>query len=276
MSEYTVTVFGATGKTGRHVTRYAAERGWRVRAAGRRAPEHGEREPFDWDDERTWTSASAGSDAAYVLIPFNHPGAPERTPALLSAIAAAGVERVVLLSSLDVTEAEPDSPLRLAESALDGLPAATAALRPTWFLDNFTLGSFAGMVEAGELRLPAGDGRIPFVDARDVAAVGVAAMAPAGPVGPLPITGPAALTHHEVAAALTAAGRPVTYTPVSRNEFVTLMTGRGFTADYGVFLAEALMRVATGELVIPVTDTVPSLTGRPAHSVADFARHHVG
>jgi hypothetical protein len=68
----------------------------------------------------------------------------------------------------------------------------------------------------------------------------------------------------------------VTYTPVSRNEFVTLMTGRGFTADYGVFLAEALMRVATGELVIPVTDTVPSLTGRPAYSVADFARHHVG
>lgn len=275
MSEYTVTVIGATGKTGRHVTRYAAERGWRVRAAGRRAPEHGEREPFDWDDERTWTSASAGSDAAYVLIPFNHPGAPERTPALLSAIAAAGVRRIVLLSSLDVTEAEPDSPLRRAESTLDGLPAETAALRPTWFLDNFTLGSFSGMVDAGELRLPAGDGRIPFVDARDVAAVGVAAMAPAGPVGPLPITGPAALTHHEVAAALTAAGRPVTYTPVSRDEFVTLMTGRGFTTDYGVFLAEALMRVASGELVIPVTDTVPRLTGRPAHSVADFARHHV-
>lgn len=36
MSEYTVTVLGATGKTGRHVTRYAADRGWRVRAAGRR------------------------------------------------------------------------------------------------------------------------------------------------------------------------------------------------------------------------------------------------
>src|SRR5262245_47026189 len=114
MTTYTVTVFGATGKTGRHVARYAAERGWRVRAAGRRAPQHGTLEPFDWDDERTWTSATEGSDAAYVLIPFNHPGAPERTPALLNAIAAAGVGRIVLLSSLDVLEAAPDSPLEQA------------------------------------------------------------------------------------------------------------------------------------------------------------------
>lgn len=275
MSQYTVTVFGATGKTGRHVARYAAERGWRVRAAGRRSPAHGVLEPFDWDDERTWTSAARGSDAAYVLIPFNHPGAPERTPALLSAIAAAGVGRVVLLSSLDVTEAEPDSPLRQAEDTLFGLPVVTASLRPTWFLDNFTAGSFAGMVSAGELRLPAGEGRIPFVDARDVAAVGVAALAPDGPTGELPITGPAALTHHEVAEALTVGlGRSVTYVPVAAAEFVDLMVARGFTVDYGTFLAEALDRVATGELKIPVYDTVSRFVGRDAYSALDFARAH--
>jgi uncharacterized protein YbjT (DUF2867 family) len=267
-------VFGATGKTGRHVARYAVERGWRVRAAGRRrTPEVGELTPFDWDDEGTWTSSVRGSDAAYVLIPFNHPGAPERTPALLAAVAAAGVRRVVLLSSLDVLEAEDGSPLRQAEDTLFRLPAATASLRPTWFLDNFVHGSFAGMVEAGELRLPAGDGRIPFVDARDVAAVAVAALAEDGPTGALPITGPAALTHHEVAAALTEGlGRAVTYTPVSAGEFVDLMVARGFTADYGTFLAEALTRVATGELAIPVCDTVDRLAGRPAFSAVDFAR----
>ena len=112
MSQYTVTVFGATGKTGRHVARGAAERGWRARAAGRRRPEVGELTPFNWDDERTWAAPVEGSDAAYVLIPFNHPGAPERTPALLEAVVAAGVGRVVLLSSLDVLEAEAGSALR--------------------------------------------------------------------------------------------------------------------------------------------------------------------
>ena len=51
------------------------------------------------------------------------------------------------------------------------------------------------MVAAGESRLPAGEGRVPFADARDVAAVGVAATAAGGPV-----TGPPALTHRKVAA----------------------------------------------------------------------------
>jgi uncharacterized protein YbjT (DUF2867 family) len=46
-----------------------------------------------------------------------------------------------------------------------------AVLRPTWFLDNFTTGSFASMIDSGELRLPAGTGRIPFIDTRNIAEV---------------------------------------------------------------------------------------------------------
>ena len=91
----------------------------------------GETTPFDWDDERSWTSAARGSDAAYVLIPFNHAGAPERTPALLEAVAAAGVGRVVLLSSLDASEAEDDSPSRRAEDSLFALRWWPAGSQPT-------------------------------------------------------------------------------------------------------------------------------------------------
>ncbi len=273
VNDYTVTVFGATGKTGRHVAELATGRGWTVRSAGRRPAAHGRTVPFDWDDETTWVPAAAGAQAAYVLIPFNHPGAPERTPDLLRAVAGAGVERVVLLSSLDVDSADADSPLCVSERTLAELPVASAVLRPTWFLDNFTLGSFAGMTRAGEIRLPCGEGRIPFVAAVDIAAVAVAAMGPDAATGPLPITGPESVTHHEVAAALTeATGRQVSYTPVTADEFVDLMCARGFSEDYGRFLADALADVATGALRIPVHDTVPRLTGRPALDVTEFAR----
>jgi len=275
MSTYTVTVVGPTGKTGRHVARYAVERGWTVRAAARRKPDHGTFVPFDWDNTRTWTAAFTGSHAAYVLIPFNHPGAPERTPELLRVAARSAIARIVLLSSLDVDSAEPDSPLRTAERALESLPVTAAILRPTWFLDNFTVGSFLPMTHAGDLRLPAGEGAIPFVDARDVAAVAVAALAPDGPSGPLPITGPEPLTHHQVAQALGAAlGRPVRYTPTSPAEFIELMTHHGFTVDYSQFLADALADVATGALRIPVTDTVHRLLGRPAYSIKEFSTHY--
>jgi len=68
----------------------ALRRGWNVRAASRRPPARGGWARFDWDDRRTWARAFRGSDAAYVLIPFNHPGALESTPDLIRAVAAAG------------------------------------------------------------------------------------------------------------------------------------------------------------------------------------------
>ena len=275
MSEqYTVTVVGATGKTGRRVVQEGLARGWRVRAATRRAPADGEWAQFEWDDRATWAPAFRGSDGAYLLIPFNHPGAPETTPDLIEAAAAAGVGRLVLLSSIDAAHAPEDSPLVVAERALQRLPVASAILRPTWFFDNFSDGSFAGMTRDGELRLPAGDGRIPFIDVRDVAAVAAAALAAGGAEGILPLTGPAAIDHGAVAAALAEAlGRPVTYEAVGRDEFIDLMTGRRFGADYAEFLADALIDVAEGRLTIPVWDTVARVCGRRAYDAQAFARN---
>lgn len=275
MQDYAVTVTGATGKTGREVVAQALVRGWRVRAAARRRPAAGEWVRLDWDDETTWRPAFAGSDAAYVLIPFNHPAGPARTPALLQAAAAAGVGRVVLLTSWDSQHAPADSPLRVAEATLTALPVRAAVLRPTWFLDNFTTGSFATMTAEGRLRLPAGDGRVPFIDARDVAAVAVAALADNGPEGSLHLTGPEALDHHEVAAALgRALNRPVRYESVGADEFVALLAACGFAEDYGRFLADALTDVAAGRLQIGVTDTVERAVGRPPYTVDEFAAHH--
>lgn len=269
----TVTVTGATGKTGRHVVEQASAAGWRVRRATRRAPEQGDWVALDWDDEGTWGPAFAGSDAAYVLIPFNHPGAAERTPALLRAAADAGVRKIVLLSSLDAEDAPGDSPLVMSERTLADLPVRSAVVRPTWFFDNFSQGSFAGMVRDGVLRLPSGDGKIPFIDIRDIAALAVAALDPDGPEGILPATGPEAIDHAEVAAALGAvAGRPIRYESVTGEEFVRLLMGRGFSREYGEFLAGALNDVATGRLKIPVFDTVERVTGRRPYDVNEFAQ----
>jgi len=269
----TVTVVGATGKTGRHVVREGLARGWRVRAAARRAPLEGEWARFEWDDRASWSGAFAGSDAAYLLIPFNHPGAAETTPDLIAAAAEAGVRRIALLSSLDAEHAPVDSPLVVAEQTLLGLPVTPVILRPTWFFDNFGDGSFGAMTREGRIRLPAGDGRIPFVDVRDIAAVAAATLEDDAPAGILPLTGPEAIDHGALAAALgEALGRPITYESVDREEFIELMLGRGFGFDYADFLAGALLDVAEGRLTIDVHDTVERVCGRPARDARDFAR----
>jgi uncharacterized protein YbjT (DUF2867 family) len=272
MGAYTVTIVGATGKTGRRAVEEGLRRGWRVRAASRRAPRDCEWERFEWDDRTTWAPAFRGSDAAYLLIPFNHPGAAETTPDLIKAAADAGVPRIALLSSLDAEHADAGDPLRVAEEALLDLPVTAAILRPTWFFDNFSDGSFAAMTREGELRLPAGEGKIPFIDVRDVAAVAVATLADGAPDGIFPLTGPEAIDHAQLAAALTEAlGRPISYTPAKRSEFIELMARRGFGRDYADFLADALIGVAEGRLTIPVYDTVERLCGRPARDARAFA-----
>lgn len=274
--DYTVTVAGATGKTGRLILAATARAGWRVRAATRRPVEHPGWVRLDWDDPSTWTTAFEGSDAAYLLIPFNHPGAPEKTPDLMAAAAEVGVRRIVFLSTLDAEHAAPDNSSVVTEESLRRLPVAWTILRPTWFLDNFTTGSFQAMTAAGELRLPAGDGRIPFVDVRDIADLATASLSPDGPEGILPVTGPAAVGHHEVAEVFSeVSGRDIRYLPVSVDEFVELMQSRGFPRSYGLFLGAALNDVATGRLAVPVHQTVANVLGRSAYSVRDFAMHHV-
>jgi uncharacterized protein YbjT (DUF2867 family) len=272
MGDY-VTIVGATGKTGRRAVQEGLRRGWRVRAASRREPRDGEWERFEWDDRTTWAPAFRGSDAAYLLIPFNHPGAAETTPDLIQAAAHAGVRRIALLSSLDADHAAADDPLRVAEQALLDLPVTAAILRPTWFFDNFGDGSFAAMTREGELRLPAGEAKIPFIHVRDVAAAAVATLADGAPSGIFPLTGPEAIDHAQLAAALTEAlGRPISYVPAERSEFIELMVGRGFGRDYADFLADALIDVAEGRLEIPVYDTVERLCGRPALDARAYAR----
>jgi uncharacterized protein YbjT (DUF2867 family) len=277
MSDYTVAITGATGKTGRNVVSTALERGWHVRALSRQpVATRGQWIPFDWDDKHSWSPAFEGSDAAYILIPFNHPGAAERTPDLIRTAAAIGVERIVLLSSLDAKQAPENSALRACESALLEASVHGAVLRPTWFLDNFTAGSFASMIDRAELRLPAGTGRIPFIDTRDIAEVAVATMTADGPSGMFELTGPEAIDHAQVAAALgTALGHPISYDDVPIDEFITHMTTRGFPHEYAQFLADALHAVATGALTIPVTDTVQRICGRPPYTITQFAHHHV-
>jgi uncharacterized protein YbjT (DUF2867 family) len=147
-------------------------------------------------------------------------------------------------------------------------------LRPTWFFDNFSDGSFGAMTREGRLRLPAGDGKIPFVDVRDIAAVAAATLADGAPDGILPLTGPEAIDHGEVAAALgEALGRPITYASVDRGEFIDLMMGRGFGFDYADFLADALIDVAEGRLTVEVHDTVERICGRRARDVRAFAHN---
>ena len=182
----TILVTGGTGKTGRRVAERLNARGMPVRIGSRSGEP-----PFDWEDRSTWEPALRGTSAAYVSYypDLAVPGTPELIGALAERALAAGTRRLVLLSGRGEEEAER------AEEALKASGAEWTIVRCSWFMQNFSESYFAEPLAAGELALPVGDVREPFVDAEDIADVAVAALTEEGHAGRLyELTGPRPLT----------------------------------------------------------------------------------
>ncbi|WP_285549352.1 NAD(P)H-binding protein [Streptomyces lavendulae] len=262
----TTLVIGATGTTGSRICAQLTAAGHAVRAAGRRAtPVPGaEAVAFDWYDPATHAAALAGTDRVYVVPPVGDPDPAAAVLPFLRRARAAGVRRAVLLSASSVPEGGPA--VGRVHAALPGIFEEWAVLRPSWFMQNFTGGHLHALsIRAeGVIRTAAGTGRVGFVDAEDIAAVAVRALTGVrAPNTDLVLTGPETLGYDDVAAIIAqATGTAVTHVSLSHAELRDLLAGL-MPAEFATLLADMDRAVAAGA-EDRVTDSVPSLTGRPA------------
>jgi uncharacterized protein YbjT (DUF2867 family) len=144
-----------------------------------------------------------------------------------------GVDRVVYLSILGA-EKLPVLPHRRIERHLAATGMATTSLRASWFVQNLSGVHRREIVERDEIFVPAGDGTLSFVDARDVAAVAATALTARGHVGrAYDLTGPVALDFHAVADVL---DRRITYADPSRVAFARHMYRRGVPTPTVAFM----------------------------------------
>lgn len=266
----TILVLGATGNVGAPLVEALAARGERVRAGSRQAPPIAGAEAVrvDLADPATVEPAMDGVDRVYALAP-----AGTMDPVgLLSPVFAAAARRgaKVVLQTAMGAEASEEIPLRQAELALERSGAPWVVLRPNWFMDNFHTYWIEG-VRAGQVAVPAGEGRTSFVDARDIAVAAAGALTSSRWDGQaFTITGPEALTYGEAAATLSeATGRRVAYRPVDDEGFVAIMTGAGLPQAYARMLAGIFFAVRQG-WAAAVTDDVERLSGRAPRRLATY------
>ncbi|MFD6286191.1 NmrA family NAD(P)-binding protein [Streptomyces sp. NPDC060205] len=259
-----VLVLGATGTTGSRVVSRLAGAGHRVKAAGRRAtPVDGaEAVRFDWYDPATYEGALDGADRVYLVAPLDSATPADVMLPFLERARASGVRRAVLLSSSAIPEGGPA--VGQVHRALPGLFDEWAVLRPSWFMQNFTGDHMHARSarEEGVILTAAGEGRVAFVDADDIAAVAAHALTDArAPGTDLVVTGPQALSHTEVAAVLTeVTGRAVAHRPLTYEQMRDHLAA-SMPLEYAAMLA-AMDRANAEGAEDRTTDTVHRLTGR--------------
>lgn len=218
-----IVVTGATGNVGGTVVRLLTGAGEKVTAVSRHiadAPEGAVAVRADLADPASLRPALDGAGAVF-LCPAGDLLAAAGDPAgLVRTIEEAGVRRVVLLSSqASATRPRAISHARLREfeRAVRDSGLRWTILRPGGFASN-TFAHIASVRADRTVAAPFGDVGLPLIDPADIAEVAVAALRDDRHDGrTYVLTGPAAITPREQAAAIGAAlGVELGFTELTR------------------------------------------------------------
>lgn len=272
-----VLVAGVRGKTGRYVAQGLSAVGIEpygatidptsVQLEGVR-PVH-----LDWADARSVASALEGIDALYVPRPEVE-DAPERLSDLLRG--ADQLRHVVLLSEMGADSEPRDTWVAGVEQAVQENAKSWTILRPTWFSQVLTDERFYlhSIRDDRILAVPSSGAAVSFIDARDIAAVAVAALLDDSHAGrAYTLSGPDALRLDEVADMLSlAAGAEVSYVDTSIDE-ACQAAAEWSDPWFSDVLRGVYERLAANQYA-DVTGAVEAVTGRKPVALRDFIEEH--
>jgi uncharacterized protein YbjT (DUF2867 family) len=269
-----VLVTGSSGTTGSRLTAQLMARGVAVIAANRAGEGPAGTMPtsFDWHDPTTHTDALAGVERMYLIPPIGDPDPSKVMLPFLIRAHRTGVRRVVLLSNAPTPAGGPGP--GIVHQAIPEMFREWAVLRPSWFMQN-VIGEHphARMIRHTSTIVTAtGDHRVGFIDAGDIARVGVEALlAPEALNADFVITGPQAFSYGDMARILSeASGRAITHVPVAPEEVPARYEAIGVPARSAQFLAFMDSVIASGSQDW-TTDTVERVTGTPPRTLGGFA-----
>ncbi|HEV8582224.1 MAG TPA: SDR family oxidoreductase [Thermoanaerobaculia bacterium] len=277
-----ILITGATGKIGSELVRLLAERGEAVRALARHVGQGTDLAGVEWVSadlarKEGLAEAFAGAERLFLLT-ANSEDMVRLQKNAVAAAREAGVRHVVKLSALGASD-HSKSVIGLwhynVERVLKESGLAWTILRPHHFMDNL-LDMRETIVREGAVHSAAGEGRIPFIDTRDIAAAAVPTLTESGHEGKVyTLTGPQAISYRDATEILSQVlGRPLSY--LSETEDETWKRQR--RAGEPPWRIAAQLALASyqraGGATEQITATVEELTGRPARTVEQFARDH--
>lgn len=271
-----IAVTGASGGLGGRVASRLAARGIPQRLIVRdlsRAPDLPDATAVQaggYDDVAAMQAGLEGVSTLFFASATEHPERVKLHTAAIDAAVAAGVSRIIYTS---FAGAAADATFTFArdhfhtEQHIRGTGLDFVFLRDNLYLDFVP--NLAGA--DGVIRGPAGDGRFAPVSRDDIADVALAVLTdPAHDRSTLELTGPAAVTMDETAAALRrATGRPITYHDETIDEAYASRAKYDATPFEIEGWISTYLAIAKGELS-NVTDTVEIVANHPPTNLLDY------
>lgn len=267
-----IVVTGATGNVGRPLVRALVDAGEQVTAVSRgvtEAPAGVRRHQTDLAEPENLKPALDGAETLFLLTSPDFMATGD-LGAVMTVVWAAGVRRVVLLSSQGVgTKRHPS----VLEDAVTGSGLEWTMLRP----GNFNSNTFqwADMIRTQRtVAAPFGDVTLPAIDPADIAEVAAVALREPGHGGTIyTLTGPVPISPRQQAAAIgDALGEPVRFAEQSRAEARAQMLG---------YMPEPVVEATLGALGTPsaeeqrVSPDVERVLGRSPRTFAEWAARNV-
>ena len=277
-----ILVTGSTGLIGSEVVRLLSQAGVPARALVRNAASGDELPGITWvigdlAKPETLRSVFAGCTKLFLLT-GNSQNAYELQRHALAAARQAGVTQVVKLSAFGASPHSNSTIGRMhyqIESELQGSGLAWTMLRPHHFMQNL-LGQADNIINQGVVYSSSGDGRIPFVDTRDIAAVALVTLTQPGHLEKkYVITGSEALPYRQATDILgRAIGRQLRFIDEPSDDARARLTKAGQPG----WLVDSLLAIAAyqraGGPTETITSVVADLTGRRPRTFAEFARDY--
>jgi len=284
MSEATILVSGATGRTGGRAIDELLKMGKSVRAYVRTDNERaaalrhrGIDIAFgDFTDIDAIRAAMAGIESAYFLHPIA-PGIISAGVYFAQAAKEAGVRAIVNMSQISARRESTSHAAQdhwISERVFEWSGVPTTHLRPTFFADWLVYPHFAKEIWANKkIEFPFADGRHAPISTDDQGRVIAHILAhPKGHEGKTyTLHGPREMNHTEIAAKMSEVlGAKIAYAPTSIEEFKLKMEN---LYKFPPFLVQHLVEVAQDYregIFAGTNDNVERVTGIPALSVSAF------
>jgi uncharacterized protein YbjT (DUF2867 family) len=236
---------------------------------------------IDYNKPDTLKDALKVVDRVFLLTPFQSDMV-ELSSKFLKEIENAGnIKHIVKLSVMGA-DSEPGiigSRLhRQVEKMIEDSEIGFTFLRPNFFMQNFVNFFSQSIKEQGAFYLPAGDGKVSFVDVRDIAAVAVQALIKNNDGRhdgkAYNITGPEAISYGEAARILSEQVRKkISYVDISEDDARKGMKDSGsdeWTINYMIELFNIIRKGYLSQ----VSSVIDEVTGKRPISLSQFAKDY--